>query len=316
MNMLLLCLNAFFLGSFKPKPGGVGRPRQTRTVEAEEHVLQLVEENASTSVRKLSSECNITKTIVHDILKEQLLHPYHIQKVHAMSEADYAPRVEFCTAFLERQRTNPTFISHVLFTDEAGFTRDGIINCHNMHIWSDENPHAIIQTKHQQRFMINVWMGLIGNCLIGPYIIDGTLNAHKYLTFLQEYLNPLLEEVPLHIRNDMWLMHDGAPPHFGRAVRDHLNITYPNRWIGRGGPFPWPPRSPDLTPLDFFLWGHLKYLVYKTPVNTRNDLLNRILTSADAIRNEQQMLARVQRRCLDNFRKCIEVQGAHIEHIS
>jgi len=25
----------------------------------------------------------------------------------------------------------------------------------------------------------------------------------------------------------------------------------------------WPPRSPDLSPLDYFLWGHLKR-VYKT----------------------------------------------------
>ncbi|KAJ4440129.1 hypothetical protein ANN_08267 [Periplaneta americana] len=48
---------------------------------------------------------------------------------------------------------------------------------------------------------------------------------------------------------------DGAPPHFGRHVRNHLNATFPDRWIGRGGPVTWPPRSPDLTALDSFLWG-------------------------------------------------------------
>ncbi|GBL73687.1 hypothetical protein AVEN_230681-1 [Araneus ventricosus] len=40
-------------------------------------------------------------------------------------------------------------------------------------------------------------------------------------------------------------------------------MEYPGRWIGRGGPVLWPPRSPDLTSLDFFLWGHLKELVYR-----------------------------------------------------
>jgi hypothetical protein len=27
------------------------------------------------------------------------------------------------------------------------------------------------------------------------------------------------------------------------------------RWISRGGPITWPPRSPDLTQLIFFLWS-------------------------------------------------------------
>ncbi|PNF38659.1 hypothetical protein B7P43_G01211, partial [Cryptotermes secundus] len=50
---------------------------------------------------------------------------------------------------------------------------------------------------------------------------------------------------------------DGAP----------LNATFQNRWIGRGGPIRWPPRSPVLTPLDFFLWGYVKDRVFVPPVN-------------------------------------------------
>jgi hypothetical protein len=48
-------------------------------------------------------------------------------------------------------------------------------------------------------------------------------------------------------------MHDGAQVHFSRAVRDVLNNTCHDRWIGRGGPTAWPKRSPDLNPLDFYL---------------------------------------------------------------
>lgn len=44
--------------------------------------------------------------------------------------------------------------------------------------------------------------------------------------------------------------------------------------MGRGNPFPWYPRSPDLNPLDLFLWGHLKRLVYSTSVDTREELLH------------------------------------------
>jgi hypothetical protein len=49
----------------------------------------------------------------------------------------------------------------------------------------------------------------------------------------------------------MWFMHDGAPPHFLGIVREHLNLTFAEQWIGRGGPVNRPARSPDLNPLDF-----------------------------------------------------------------
>jgi len=50
-------------------------------------------------------------------------------------------------------------------------------------------------------------------------------------------------------------MQDGAPPHFSCFVTEVLNERFPNAWIGRSGPIPWPPRSPDLSPLDFFPVG-------------------------------------------------------------
>jgi len=53
---------------------------------------------------------------------------------------------------------------------------------------------------------------------------------------------------------------DGAAPHFHRNVRVLLNRVLQQRWIGRAAKgdnhlLPWPPRSPDLTPCDFFLLG-------------------------------------------------------------
>ena len=44
------------------------------------------------------------------------------------------------------------------------------------------------------------------------------------------------------------------------------NQHFANKWIGRGGPIAWPARSPDLNPLDFHLWGHLKSIVYATSI--------------------------------------------------
>ncbi|EZA55357.1 hypothetical protein X777_04810 [Ooceraea biroi] len=68
-------------------------------------------------------------------------------------------------------------------------------------------------------------------------------------------------------------MHDGAPPDFAVIVRNFLNETYNNNWIGRGGPVPWPPRSPDFNPLDFCIWGYLKSLMYSRPIKGKLELL-------------------------------------------
>jgi len=88
-------------------------------------------------------------------------------------------------------------------------------------------------------------------------------------------------------------MHDGAPPHFSRISHDFLNQTYGDRWIGRGGPTLWPPRSPDLNPIDFYLLGHLKTIVHATPVRDIQDLHDRITAGCETIRCTPGIFERV-----------------------
>lgn len=57
-------------------------------------------------------------------------------------------------------------------------------------------------------------------------------------------------------------------------------------WIGRGSPTPWPPRSPDLTPLDFYFWGCMKELVYSTPVENEIELVGSIVEAGAIIQEE------------------------------
>lgn len=151
--------------------------------------------------------------------------------------------------------------------------------------------------------------------LIGPHIFEEPLTGDVYLNFLRNDLPPLLRDVPDHIQRAMILQQDGAPPHFSKQVKDFLNETFPGRWIGRGGPQQWPARSPDLTPLDFFLWGHMKALVYKKKSQSKEELLHRIQDAAEQIKNERAMLKRVTTSVLQRATKCIECQGSHFEHL-
>ncbi|GBM13137.1 hypothetical protein AVEN_83889-1 [Araneus ventricosus] len=69
---------------------------------------------------------------------------------------------------------------------------------------------------------------------------------------------------------------DGAPPHYDNIAREFLDKTLPQRWIGRGAVMAWPPRSPDITPLDFFLSGYVKQHVYRERISDINHLKQRI----------------------------------------
>ncbi|GBL79048.1 hypothetical protein AVEN_48995-1 [Araneus ventricosus] len=56
---------------------------------------------------------------------------------------------------------------------------------------------------------------------------------------------------------NIWFQHDGAPAHETSSVKQYLVEEFGEQIIGYGGFQEWPPRSPDLTPMDFFLWGYL-----------------------------------------------------------
>jgi len=76
----------------------------------------------------------------------------------------------------------------------------------------------------------------------------------------------LQEDVP----EDFIMQQDGAVPHFRLDVLRWLNDVVPHRWIRQGGHedlifCPWPERSPDLSPCDYFLWGYVKDKVFVPP---------------------------------------------------
>ena len=77
-------------------------------------------------------------------------------------------------------------------------------------------------------------------------------------------------------------------------------------------PREWPPRSPDLTPCVFFLWGYLKSKVYATAPRDMNDLMQRITQEADAIKQNPRLGKRAVRDMIRRDRDCIEKNGRHV----
>jgi len=110
---------------------------------------------------------------------------------------------------------------------------------------------------------------------------------------LEDWLMPQLSDEEVH---GYMYQQDGAPPHLHKEVREYLNEHLPGRWVGRTAATDntfctWPPRSPDLTVRDFFLWGFVKDNVYVPRLpKTLPELRERINTAIGNV--TQDMLER------------------------
>lgn len=287
--------------------------KTTINEENEYEVLQCVVENPQASTREIEVDLGISRSSVNRILKKHKYHAYHIELHQELYDRDYAKRVTYCQDMLNRIDNDPHFLNKILFCDESTFKSNGMVNRHNCHYYSTENPHWLREIDHQKKWSINVWGGVIGNHVIGPYFFDDTLNGEKYLQFLRDELPLLLQDIPEAVLEELYFQNDGAPAHYYAEVRTYLNNWRENKWIGRDGPINWPPRSPDLTLMDFFLWGYVKNKVYQEKPTSKENMKERI---REVFRNiTPAMLNSVLQENIVRFNKCIEEGGRLFEHL-
>ena len=121
------------------------------------------------------------------------------------------------------------------------------------------------------REKLTVWIGLFGNGqIIGPFFFNRNIYGLNYLQMINNDVIPQLQQhfqrqlswgsIPKFVMGTRW-----RPAHRLSAVRERLRELFGQRVIALYHNVEWPPRSPDLTPYDFFLWGYLKSKVYTSP---------------------------------------------------
>ncbi|KAJ4439385.1 hypothetical protein ANN_07507 [Periplaneta americana] len=179
------------------------------------------------------------------------------------------------------------FLNKVAFSNESTFHVCGKVNTHNVRIWGSTNPHMVREVIRGIP-KVNVWCCVMVDRIIGPFIFaEQKVNATSYKDMLELFAIPQLFE----LQPTVFVQQDGAPLHWALEVRRTLDNTFPARWIGRRRPIAWPPRSPDLTPLELFLWGFVKDKVYRTRVIDLDDLKARIRAAIASV--DIDMLRRV-----------------------
>jgi len=154
-----------------------------QTINTRENILETVQRSPRLPTRKMASRNGVSRMQVWRTLHEDL-YPYHDQRVQHLEPGDHAQLMDLS----HRIKAHPELLSVILFSNDASFTRDGVNNLRNVHTWSHNNPHETSVTDFQKRFSVNVWCGVLGNRLIGPFVIHNNLTGNTYEAFLRNEL--------------------------------------------------------------------------------------------------------------------------------
>ena len=150
---------------------------------------------------------------------------------------------------IENKEIDPT---KIWFSDEAHFRLDGYVNSQNYRIWSSENHHEFREKPLHPEYL-SVWCAIDGSQVIGPFFFYTTLNADGYYNIIEQFVNDDRVDLDNH-----FFQQDGAPCHRNYKVMDLLESKFGGRLISLKKNkywIQWSPYSPDLSPLDFFLWA-------------------------------------------------------------
>ena len=157
---------------------------------------------------------------------------------------------------------------------------------------------------------LTVWAGLVESGKIPrPYFFEGNITDNTYVAMIDNFVVPNIRG-RFEGRNNGrlgrgWWVQDGAPVHRARAVTAWLNELFGNRMVSLEQKHKWPPPFPDLTPLNFFLWGYIKGDVFKTSPANIDELRERFANEFVAFRR-----TRTAKRAIRDMRtgamRCVE----------
>ena len=257
------------------------------------------------SLRRLAQETGVSLGSARTATKLIKFRPYKVTVVHELKQPDHAARIRFCNWLLQNVHDGIVDPQLLFMTDEAWFHVGGHVNAQNVRIWSNENPHAIQQVPlHSEK--VGVWCAVSPRRIIGPIFFHHTVNSDRYIN---DILNPFFDQLNAEERQYGYFQQDNATAHTANASMVAIQEVFEDRIVSRGL---WPPRSPDLSICDYYLWGNLKQKVYKNNPRSIDSLQNEITRVIHSITVDE--LQRVSRNLFVRCAACLQAEG-HFQHL-
>jgi hypothetical protein len=179
--------------------------------------------------------------------------------VYELKQPDFAARIGFCNWLPQNVRDGIVDPQLLVMTDEVWFHVSGRVNAQNVRIWM-----TILTLYTKCHYIVKSW----GGGCSSPRRI--TVNSDRYVN---DILNPFFNQLTAEERQYGYFQQDNATAHTANASMVAIREVFEDRITSRRL---WPPRSPDFSFCDFYLWGNLKGNVYKNNPRSTEALQNEI----------------------------------------
>ena len=285
-----------------------GRPPTSRTDKHFTRVRELLNTDRRMSVRMISELLNLPKTIVHEIVSEDLAMRKICAKLvpKVLIDAQKVNRVEVCEELKQLCADYPSFLDNVITGDESRvfeYDPESKRQSAEWHTPTSRRQKKARMSKSRVKSMVIVFFdakGIAHHEFVPP---GQTVNAEYYKEVLQR-LNHRVTRVRKEIQTSWKLHHDNAQSHTAFVVTSYLTR------IGVAT-IPQPPYSPDLAPANFFLFPRLKRELKRHHLGTLKNVQTTTTTLLNSIPAEEFQGAYAAWKL--RWQKCIDAQGSYFE---
>lgn len=290
----------------RPSKNDMGRLSDPDKVEL---VIDLVHEDPGRSMREIARITGLSNRTVRRVIHEDLYYrSYVLKRAQTLSQNTISSRLSRSqNLLLIMKKKHPV----IFFSDEKVFTIEQNVNRRN-HRWlcSDTSEVPIVEhSHHPQSVMVLGVISSQGHVMPPHFIERGIrLNGESYRDILRDIVIPWCRQVSQGA--GFIFQQDGAPPHTSELAQNWLrdNLSGSEKWWPKSM---WPPCSPDLSPLDYFLWSYLEARVNRTAHANVNDL--KVKIEAEMAGLKEAVVTKACRKFRVRLQACVAAKGGHFE---
>lgn len=269
-----------------------GRPPIVDTC-IEQGIVGSVQHYPDQTLDEISNDFSLSPSKVKTILNDHKIYYLNQTPIVGLDENHKQNRVVFCSQFAQTEYKN---MPRIIFTDESTVK----VNENKGGIWRQKGFHPIeefyIQNAHPPSVM--VWGGIGPFGYKTPLIrFAGRINSQKYCEYLTK--NNILLDIKNHFGDEWVWQQDNAPSHSSKYTAQNFISKIPRT-------LNWPPKSPDLSPIEQ-VWNLMKAKLRGRKFTNADSLYNALSIAWSSISEEtihnfySSFLARCQ--------VCLEING-------
>lgn len=235
-----------------------GRPRSVRTPARIKQVGRIIRKKPQSAVRKLSRKLNVSHRSLRRIIHKDLgLKAFKKRKQHGLTAAQRKKRFERCKLLL--QRFKPLDVNFIAFSDEKLFVTEERYNAQNTRVYAakfEDIPEDKRTVSHFQKpGSVMIWaavstQGKFPLKFIEPGVkINSTFYRQE---ILQRVVKPWGQRI---FKKQKWTFQEDSAPSHKAKINQNWCRAQPPDFISADER---PPSSPDISPLDYSIWGILE----------------------------------------------------------